>query len=166
MGRSNDRRASGSDGLSPWRPAATQPTNEPAGLRADSSTAAEDSGSDGCEPPDAPPSRAVRELTIRPVLRTNRDERGVSFAWPASLTVVTARTGARTKRRSTREWIERIAAGGRGRKLRSQVASWHPDVTRDELDEAFQQACLLAGEHCRGENEGEVFTWLRTTTSR
>ena len=46
------------------------------------------------------------------------------------------------------------------------MASWHPGVTGDELDEAFQQACLLAGEHCRGQTEGEVFTWLRTTTNR
>jgi DNA-directed RNA polymerase specialized sigma24 family protein len=50
--------------------------------------------------------------------------------------------------------------------LRSQVVSWHPGVSRDEVDEAFQEACLLAGRSCRGQTEGEVYTWLRTTTHR
>jgi hypothetical protein len=59
--------------------------------------------------------------------------------------------------------IERIVSGERGAMLRSQVVAWHPGVTRDEVDEAFQEACLLAGRSCRGQTEGEVYTWLRTT---
>ena len=39
--------------------------------------------------------------------------------------------------------IEQIAAGELGTKLRSQVVTWHPGATRDELDEAFQEACVL-----------------------
>jgi RNA polymerase sigma factor (sigma-70 family) len=65
-----------------------------------------------------------------------------------------------------RTQLERIARGEQGAKLRSQVAAWHPGTTRDELDEAFQEACARAEHSCRGESEGEVFTWLRTTTHR
>jgi RNA polymerase sigma factor (sigma-70 family) len=70
------------------------------------------------------------------------------------------RTGAK------RTQLERIARGEQGAKLRSQVAAWHPGTTRDELDEAFQEACARAERGCHGESEGEVFTWLRTTTHR
>jgi RNA polymerase sigma factor (sigma-70 family) len=62
--------------------------------------------------------------------------------------------------------MEEIAGGQLGAKLRSQVAAWHPGVSRDEVDEAFQEACLRAEGRCRGQTEGEVFTWLRTTTHR
>jgi RNA polymerase sigma factor (sigma-70 family) len=60
--------------------------------------------------------------------------------------------------------VEGIARGDRGAKLRSQVLAWHPGASRDQVDEAFQEACLLAEGRCRGQSEGEVFTWLRTTT--
>jgi RNA polymerase sigma factor (sigma-70 family) len=66
----------------------------------------------------------------------------------------------------TRELLARIAAGDLGAKLRAQVAAWHPSATREHVEDAFQQACLLAEEGCRGRAEGEVFTWLRTTTHR
>ena len=74
--------------------------------------------------------------------------------------------GPRSDRDLTRGLIERIVSGERGAMLRSQVVSWHPGVSRDEVDEAFQEACLLAGRSCRGQTEGEVYTWLRTTTHR
>lgn len=67
---------------------------------------------------------------------------------------------------ATRTQLELIAGGEQGAKLRSQVAAWHPGSTRDELEEAFQEACARAERGCRGESEGEVYTWLRTTTHR
>lgn len=66
----------------------------------------------------------------------------------------------------TRVLLARIAAGDLAAKLRAQVAAWHPSATREQVEDAFQQACLLAEEGCRGQAEGEVFTWLRTTTHR
>jgi RNA polymerase sigma factor (sigma-70 family) len=63
-----------------------------------------------------------------------------------------------------RTHLERIARGEQGAKLRSQVGAWHPGATRDELDDAFQEACARAERGCHGESEGEVFAWLRTTT--
>jgi RNA polymerase sigma factor (sigma-70 family) len=70
----------------------------------------------------------------------------------------------RSGRDLTRGLVARVAAGELGAKLRSQVADLYPDATRDQLEEAFQEACLLAERACHGEREGEVFTWLRTTT--
>jgi RNA polymerase sigma factor (sigma-70 family) len=66
----------------------------------------------------------------------------------------------------TRALLAQIAAGELAAKLRAQVAAWHPSATREQVEDAFQQACLLAEEGCRGQAEGEVFTWLRTTTHR
>jgi DNA-directed RNA polymerase specialized sigma24 family protein len=80
--------------------------------------------------------------------------------------VVRANNGRPADPSPTNRLIERIASGRLGRALRGQVASWNPEVTRDALDEAFQEACMLAGEHCHGQTEGEVYTWLRKTTHR
>lgn len=66
----------------------------------------------------------------------------------------------------TRALIEQIAGGAMGGRLRSEVARWQPAATRDQIEEAFQEACLLASRACRGQSEGEVFVWLRTTTHR
>jgi DNA-directed RNA polymerase specialized sigma24 family protein len=66
----------------------------------------------------------------------------------------------------TRALIVQIAGGELGAKLRSQVKRWHPGATRDQVEDAFQEACARAERSCRGQSEGEVFTWLRTTTFR
>ena len=94
------------------------------------------------------------------------EERGATFPAPTSLEAVAASTGQPPGRETTRALIERIAGSDLGAKLRSQVAAWHPGATRDEVDEAFQEACALAKRGCRGQSEGEVYTWLRTTTGR
>jgi len=94
------------------------------------------------------------------------DTRGATFPPPTSLGAVAASTGHSPGRETTKALIEQIAGGELGAKLRSQVAAWHPGATRDEVDEAFQDACVLANRSCRGQSEGEVYTWLRTTTSR
>src|SRR5215207_968134 len=93
-------------------------------------------------------------------------ERGANLAPGCSIRVVATTNGPRADRDLTSEMIERIASGELGAKLRSQVASWHPGAGRDELEEAFQEACARAERSCRGQSEGEVFTWLRTTTHR
>jgi len=74
--------------------------------------------------------------------------------------------GLRSDQDLTRRLIEQIAGGQLGAKLRSQVAARHPEASRDEVEEAFQEACLRAGDRCRGQTEGEGFTWLRMTICR
>jgi Phage integrase family len=67
-------------------------------------------------------------------------------------------------REVTRALIVQIAGGEQGAKLRSQVTRWHPGATCDQVEDAFQEACARAERACRGQSEGEVVTWLRTTT--
>lgn len=62
--------------------------------------------------------------------------------------------------------IEEIAGGEAGPKLRSQVQRWFPTASRDEVDEAFQEACTRGTHLCRGRTKDEVYVWLRTTTHR
>ena len=61
--------------------------------------------------------------------------------------------------------VEHIARGEPAARLRAQVARWHPEATLDQVEDAFQEACLLAVRRARGRSEGEIFTWIRTTTS-
>jgi RNA polymerase sigma factor (sigma-70 family) len=64
----------------------------------------------------------------------------------------------------TRGLIARIAGGVQGAKLCSQVVAWNAGATREQVAEAFQEACTRAVRSCRGQSEGEVYVWLRTTT--
>ena len=80
--------------------------------------------------------------------------------------VVAAINGHRFDRKVTRALVERAACGEPGDRLRSQVATWRPCATSEQVEEAVQQACLLATRSCRGQSEGEVFAWLRTTARR
>jgi RNA polymerase sigma factor (sigma-70 family) len=93
-------------------------------------------------------------------------DRGANFSRQPSMEVVAVSNAVRSDRDLTTALIEQIAGGELGAKLRSQVAGWHPQASREEIDDAFQEACLRAGGRCRGRTEGEVFTWLRTTTHR
>lgn len=90
---------------------------------------------------------------------------GASFRRRGSLGAVAGIT-APGEGVSTRDLIERIASGELGARLRGEVAGWHPDVARVEVEDAFQQACLLAASRCHGRVEWEVYKWLRTTTHR
>ena len=48
--------------------------------------------------------------------------------------------------------------------LRGQVAAAKRGATREQIEEAFQEACLKAGRSCRGQTMGEVYKWLLKTT--
>jgi hypothetical protein len=76
-----------------------------------------------------------------------------------------AATAPTSTRPTIRELVER-AASDLGAKLRSEVRGWHPSLTGIEIEDAFQQACLLASSRCHGRTQGEVFGWLRTTPHR
>ena len=113
-----------------------------------------------------PPEGRACDAHDPPIGGEDFGDRGASFLLGSSIQAVAATRQPRSDRDLTRGLIERIVSGERGAMLRSQVVSWHPGVSRDEVDEAFQEACLLAGRSCRGQTEGEVYTWLRTTTHR
>src|SRR5206468_3920757 len=69
-------------------------------------------------------------------------------------------------RETTREILEQIARGERGRQLRAKVAALNGDLDRSRVDDAFQTACERANKSCRGQTEGEVYQWLYTTMMR
>ena len=64
----------------------------------------------------------------------------------------------------TQGLIERIAGGQRGEELRLQLAARYPGASRDEIEEAFDEACFKATRSCPCRSERQVFAWLRTTT--
>jgi hypothetical protein len=64
----------------------------------------------------------------------------------------------------TRALLVEIAGGRRAMQLRGQVAAAKRGATREQIDEAFQEACLKAATSCRGQSMGEVYKWLLKTT--
>jgi RNA polymerase sigma factor (sigma-70 family) len=64
---------------------------------------------------------------------------------------------------ATRGLVERIAAGPSGERLRAELASRHRDRSRDEIDDAFQEALKRALVACRAEREYQVYSFLRVT---
>lgn len=64
----------------------------------------------------------------------------------------------------TRALLEKIAGGRRGVQLRAQVLGAKRGATREQVEEAFQEACLKAADRCRGQTMGQVYTWLRMAT--
>jgi DNA-directed RNA polymerase specialized sigma24 family protein len=64
----------------------------------------------------------------------------------------------------TQALLVEIAGGRRGAQLRGQVAAAKRGATREQIEEAFQEACLKAGQSCRGQTTGEVYKWLLKTT--
>jgi hypothetical protein len=97
---------------------------------------------------------------------TFSEEEGANFSPRSSTggmaTTIDQRPGAET----TRELLEEIAGGSRGEALRATVLAWNRGATRDQVEEAFQEACARAARLCTGQTIGEVYVWLRTTTHR
>jgi RNA polymerase sigma factor (sigma-70 family) len=57
--------------------------------------------------------------------------------------------------------------GQRARALRAQLASWHPEGSAEEIEDAIQTACERFLEHAEGiKAPGEVYVWIRTTAHR
>lgn len=93
-----------------------------------------------------------------------RAEEGAKIVCWSSRTGVAPRTAQPTASDRTRDLLEEIAGGRRGAQLRSQVAAANRGSTPEQVEEAFQEACLRATRGCRGETMGEVYVWLRKTT--
>lgn len=91
---------------------------------------------------------------------------GANLRFSASMEVVAAIKGHRSGREVTYALVEHAVCGEPGARLRSHVAAWCPAATGEQVEEAVQQACLLATRSCRGQSEGEVFAWVRTTARR
>ncbi|HXS34312.1 MAG TPA: sigma-70 family RNA polymerase sigma factor [Solirubrobacterales bacterium] len=63
--------------------------------------------------------------------------------------------------------LQDMVSGERGRALRVQLASWHPDCSAEEVADAIQTACKRFLEHAEGISEpGQIYSWIRTTAHR
>lgn len=63
--------------------------------------------------------------------------------------------------------LQDMVRGERGRALRVQLASWHPDCSAEEVADAIQTACKRFLEHAEGISEpGQIYSWIRTTAHR
>ena len=91
---------------------------------------------------------------------------GANSAALASSEGMVATNGHRPGAETTRALLEAIAGGRRAEQLRATVAAWNRGASREEIDEAFQEACARAARWCTGQTMGEVYVWLRTTTHR
>ena len=94
------------------------------------------------------------------------EKEGANSAALASSEGMVATNGHRPGAETTRALLEAIAGGRRGEQLRATVAGWNRGATREQIDEAFQEACARAARGCTGQTMGEVYVWLRTTTHR
>ena len=93
-------------------------------------------------------------------------QRGANFSSGGSSICMGVSIGHRPGRETTRAHLERIAGGGAALKIRRQVLGWSPGATEEQVEEAFQEACVRAERSCHCQVEAEVYTWLRTATHR
>lgn len=63
--------------------------------------------------------------------------------------------------------LQDMVRGERGRALRVQLASWHPECSPEEVADAVQTACKRFLEHAEGiSGPGQIYSWIRTTAHR
>ncbi len=105
-----------------------------------------------------------RQEFARAHMHSFRRDMGANIAAPPSSWEMAAHTAHPTATDRTRELLEAIAGGARGAQLRAQVAAANRGSTPEQVEEAFQEACLRATRGCRGQTMGEVYVWLRKTT--
>lgn len=95
---------------------------------------------------------------------TEIEKEGANFPAQPSLGCMATTIGCPPGADRTRSLLAEIAGGRRGVKLRAQVLRAKPNATPDEVEEAFQEACLKAATRCRGQTMGEVYKWLHKVT--
>ena len=100
----------------------------------------------------------------RVTARSLAQEEGANLGATSSLGGMPAHTPQATGRQRTLELLEEIASGQRAEQLRAQVSAASRGCTPEQVEEAFQEACLRATRGCRGQSMGEVYVWLRKTT--
>lgn len=113
-------------------------------------------------------NRMVVERRSEPVgtAPTNFEAEGAKTQSPASWEHMTALETKPVGPDRTRALLEQIASGDRGRQLRAKVRQANPDMDDGRIDDAFQIAYERAARSCKGQSEGEVYVWLRTTMIR
>jgi hypothetical protein len=89
---------------------------------------------------------------------------GAKFAARPSWWGMATETGFPPGPERTRALLEQVAGSWRAEQLRGQVMSANRGATRDQLDEAFQEACAKATSRCDGQTLGAVYLWLLRTT--
>ena len=95
---------------------------------------------------------------------TGVEEVGAKIVASPSMRGMAIKIAAPPGPQRTQALMEEIAGGRRGAQLRGQVAAAKRGATREQIEEAFQEACLKAGRSCRGQSMGEVYKWLLKTT--
>jgi hypothetical protein len=111
---------------------------------------------------DAVSAETPRETRVGDL--TTVEEVGANIAASPSLGGMAIEVGVLPGPERTRALLKEIAGGRRGVQLRGQVAAAKRGATREQIEEAFQEACLKAGRSCRGQTMGEVYKWLLKTT--
>src|SRR4051794_35846602 len=96
--------------------------------------------------------------------RTPVEVGGANFPCPASCMDMAIQTEAPAGGERTRALLVEIAGGRRAVQLRGQVAAAKRGASREQIEEAFQEACLRAGRGGRGQSMGEGYKWLLPTT--
>src|SRR3954465_11517803 len=96
--------------------------------------------------------------------RTAVEIGGANFSSRASCIDMAIQTEVPAGGERTRAFLVEIAGGHRAVQWRGQVAAAKRGATREQIEEAFQEACLRAGRGCRGQTMGEVYKWLLKTT--
>jgi RNA polymerase sigma factor (sigma-70 family) len=95
---------------------------------------------------------------------TGAEEVGANIAVPSSSEGMATHAPPPAGLTRTHALLEEIAGGQRGVQLRAQVAAATRGATPEQVEEAFQEACLRAARGCHGQSMGEVYVWLRKTT--
>jgi RNA polymerase sigma factor (sigma-70 family) len=63
--------------------------------------------------------------------------------------------------------LQDLVRGERAEALRAQLASWHPESSSEEIEDAIQTACRRFLEHAEGiSSSGQVYSWIRITAHR
>ena len=110
-------------------------------------------------------SRRIPDGTAAVTSLTAIEETGANVvAQPSSCCMATHAPHATGPRR-TIQLLEEIAGGQRAVTLQRQVALLNRGSTREQVEEAFQEACLRATDRCHGQTMAEVYVWLRKTTA-
>lgn len=112
---------------------------------------------------DAVGSRSRRRSVV--IDLTGSEEAGANLPSPSSSGGMATNIGPAPGPERTRSLLEEIAGGHRGAQIRAQVAAANRDATQEQVEEAFQEACLKASRGCYGQSIGEVYVWLRNTTT-
>lgn len=115
--------------------------------------------------PSAPTPSADPGLVFAPrvIDLTRNAEGGARICPPPSVEGMAVDVTLSPGSERTRALLEEIAGGRRAALLRAQVVARHRDATPEQVEEAFQEACLRAARGCRGQTMAEVYRWLLTT---